>query len=92
MGIKSLVEKYNSINLVTRIFIGIIVGLYYEPFYLLKQFFKNKVVGHVINVIWLTSSVLFYVIFSTIYHFENILFIAVDKPLLFLCTIPLQIW
>lgn len=27
MGIKSLVEKYNSINLVTRIFIGIIVGV-----------------------------------------------------------------
>ena len=27
MGIKSLVEKYNSINLVTRIFVGIIVGV-----------------------------------------------------------------
>ena len=27
MGIQSLVEKYNSINLVTRIFIGIIVGV-----------------------------------------------------------------
>ena len=27
MGIKNLVEKYNSVNLVTRIFIGIIVGV-----------------------------------------------------------------
>lgn len=53
-------------------FVGVIIGLYYEPFYLIKLFFKNKVVGHVINVIWLTSSVLFFVIVSTIYHFENI--------------------
>ena len=27
MGIKKVVEKYNSINLVTRIFIGIIIGI-----------------------------------------------------------------
>ena len=27
MGIKNLVEKYNSVNLVTRIFIGILIGV-----------------------------------------------------------------
>ena len=32
MGIKNLVDKYNSINLVTRIFIGIIVGVVFAIF------------------------------------------------------------
>ncbi|MBR2322624.1 MAG: spore cortex biosynthesis protein YabQ [Clostridia bacterium] len=51
--------------------IGVLSGVYYEPFALFKRFIKKAFVKHVINSVWLTSCSLIFITFGLTYEFPN---------------------
>ena len=57
--------------IVVCFFIGCLIGVYYELFYFIKLFFKNKLVKHIINSLWGASSSIIFTYVSFVYRFEN---------------------
>lgn len=53
-------------------FIGIIIGIYYEPFYFLSLFFSKKFAKHILRAIWLSSSSIIFVALSFAFEFPNV--------------------
>ena len=53
------------------LFIGVIIGVFYEPFYFLKLIFKHNIIGQILNGLWLFLSSFIYIFISTIYNFPN---------------------
>ena len=53
------------------VLIGVLSGVYYEPFGFIKKFIKQAFIKHVINGVWLTSCSLIFISFSLLYEFPN---------------------
>ena len=53
------------------LFIGVVIGAFYEIFYLLKLIFKGKVFKEILNAIWIFLSSFIYIQISTSYSFPN---------------------
>ena len=53
------------------LFIGVIIGVFYEFFYLLKLFFQGKVFKEILDAVWISSSAFIYIQISAEYSFPN---------------------
>ena len=53
------------------LFIGVLSGAFYEFFYFLKMCFNYKVIGQILNGLWVFLSFFIYLKISTIYSFPN---------------------
>ena len=53
------------------VFIGIICGVFYLPFYTALLFIKNKVIKHAIKGLWLVLSSIIFITVNLVYEFPN---------------------
>ncbi|MBE5744312.1 MAG: hypothetical protein E7358_06335 [Clostridiales bacterium] len=54
------------------IFIGIIVGFYYEIYYFISLFFKKNFIKHGLKILWLLTSSIIYTSLSFAFEFPNV--------------------
>lgn len=59
-------------TIIVCLFIGILVGVFYEPFYLLKLFYNSRVYKSVLDALWLFSSSFIYTFISCEYSIGNL--------------------
>lgn len=67
------------------IFIGLIIGFYYEVYYFLGLFSKNKVYKEILKILWLSSSSIIFIYLSKLFEFSNFrlyMFVGVAVSLL----------
>lgn len=54
------------------VFIGVIIGVYYEFFYFTALLFKKNFIKHALKTIWLASSSIIFIILSFAFEFPNV--------------------